>query len=458
MKYREIMFLFILSLLLCNSIAAQEQYGLGVLLDSALYVNAPVKAPLTRGDYTNMPKAHSLKKYCPAPGNQGQTGTCAAWSSAYACRTILEAIKYNYTGPQIDKNAFSPSFVYNQVRSKKNCNDGTSLLDILNVLKAQGGVKLSEFAFDCNREVTQQDRSLATDHRIIEYREVASKYEGKQSYFVKKSISENNPVVIAMDVPPSFNKAGQLWHPDTSDYKRWSRGHGMAVVGYDDSKFGGAFEIMNSWGTYWGNGGFTWITYKDFEFFVMLAFELIDKPVNSKSEPDLSGKLFFRESSYEPMKAGFNGEYFVTRKSYASGTLFELLISNDQPAYVYAISSDSTFKVEKLFPFNKNMVAYLPYKKNNVSIPSEDTYNMLDDVKGSSYYCFLYSKKEIDIDAKITAIENSKGSFWERIKFVFGNDLVPSSRIIFSDKDEISFSAFSEKESVVPVLVEINHE
>jgi hypothetical protein len=41
-------------------------------------------------------------------------------------------------------------------------------------------------------------------------------------------------------------------------------GHGVCIIGYDDNKFGGAFEIVNSWGDDWADKGFIWIRYKDF--------------------------------------------------------------------------------------------------------------------------------------------------------------------------------------------------
>ena len=38
----------------------------------------------------------------------------------------------------------------------------------------------------------------------------------------------------------------------------------MTIIGYDDYKFGGSFEIMNSWGTDFGENGFLWIPYDKF--------------------------------------------------------------------------------------------------------------------------------------------------------------------------------------------------
>ena len=48
----------------------------------------------------------------------------------------------------------------------------------------------------------------------------------------------------------------------------------MCVIGYDDNLAGGAFEIMNSWGSNWGQNGVAWVKYSDFDYFVMEAYGL----------------------------------------------------------------------------------------------------------------------------------------------------------------------------------------
>jgi hypothetical protein len=37
--------------------------------------------------------------------------------------------------------------------------------------------------------------------------------------------------------------------------------HAIVVVGYDDNICGGAFRVKNSWGSWWGENGYFWITY-----------------------------------------------------------------------------------------------------------------------------------------------------------------------------------------------------
>ena len=264
-------------------------------------------------------------------------------------------------------------------------------------------------------------------------------------------------MVIAFDCPYSFDRTRELWLPDSSDFKIWNRGHAMTVIAYDDNKFGGAFQLLNSWGTRWGAHGLGWIRYADFDFFCKYAFELIDKSPASPNAPDLSGTLNFIEGNGSPMVSSFNGKYFVTNKTYPSGALFELHISNNEPAYVYAFSSDLTYVTYKIFPFNDRMVAYLPYRNNNVAIPDEESYNMLDSVSGPAYYCFLYSKKELNIDSLMQKVEADSGTFWNRVTNVLKNDMVAEDNVNFTYNEKIIFKAKSKGKSVVPVLVEIKH-
>jgi hypothetical protein len=103
------------------------------------------------------------------------------------------------------------------------------------------------------------------------------------------------------------------------------------------------------------------------------------------------------------------------------------------------------------------MVAYLPYSQNNVAIPDEDSYNMLDTTTGKSYYCFLYSKEKLDLQNIMQKVEGSQGSMWDRIKSVLGSSMLDKNNIEFNFSKDISFKAKSNGRSVIPILIEINH-
>lgn len=457
MKFYQLYLHFLLLIFLILNNGYSQTRGTGLLLDDKYFENDSKSAPLMRGDYQNLPPSVSLKKYAPTPGSQGSYGTCTGWSCAYAGRTILESMRRNWTREQINDNAFSPSYIYNQIRMSDDCFGGASLIDALNVLKNQGGLKLSEFGYDCDLVVTKRDQTLAKEFTIIEYRELANRYTNNKIIKVKKSLSEHKPVVIAMDCPRSFFRAKEVWKPKKTDYKRWSIGHAMCVVGYDDDKFGGSFEIINSWGTNWGNHGFTWMTYKDFQFFCLFAFELIDKALYEQSQWDLSGSLKFVESNGKLMRTKLKNGIFEMSKVFNSGDLFELFVSNNEPAYVYAFGTDLSNKTYKIFPFHDKMSPYLPYKGNNIAIPDEGSYNMLDENKGTTFYCFLYSNKELKIDSILERFENNNDNFKNNLKYALDDKVIDTANIAFFDGGIIKFRAKSSGKNILPVVVKITH-
>jgi len=69
--------------------------------------------------------------------------------------------------------------------------------------------------------------------------------------------------------PSNTNKADSAleiefcWAGSYPSESEKDKGHAMCIVGFDDTKFGGAFEIVNSWGDNWANSGFIWIRYDD---------------------------------------------------------------------------------------------------------------------------------------------------------------------------------------------------
>lgn len=449
-------------------LAQTTQYKTGCLFDTARYGKVPMKAALLTREYKVLPSKNSLKKYCPIPRNQGDFGTCTAWAVAYCARTIIEAKQNNLlTIQQVTQNSFSPTFTYSLAKFNfdKECTYGAFIADALEMMKKTGAIKFNDLRGDCPANVPQTLQNKAKDFKIKGYLKLFNSADNQQNKWfkvsaVKKSLSEDKPVIIGMKCPPSFQTAKNCWTPKESTDGEYY-GHAMAVIGYDDTKFGGAFEIMNSWGTVWGNQGFMWVKYADFANFVREAYEMIELP--SKNPPpataltaDLSGKLKAITASGEEMKWNWNGKFYQLQNPLASGAKFRLYLSNNEPAYVYILASDNQDQIAQLFPHQEGVSAALTSQKSELAIPDEEHYMALDEAAGTDYLCLIYSKEVIDIQKLRKDLNNTSGSLAEKLQKLLTGKLVSLQDIAYKP-NEMAFSATSKGKETVLLTVEITH-
>jgi len=299
----------------------------------------------------------------------------------------------------------------------------------------------------------------AAQNKILDYAAVFGLFDGNNFKIeaTKKSLAENKPVVIGMKCAPSFFEANGVWTP-TENFNDNFGGHAMCVIGYDDNMYGGAFEIQNSWGVEWGNQGYIWIRYQDFANFTKYAYELIGKvKQNPGTKNTLAGEVKYQLRGGSNMTASFDGKIYQMKGEYKSGTLFRLYISNNEPAFVYAIGTDMTQKLYPVFPHLENISPALTYKQNDVAIPDETHYIQMDKTIGTDYLCVLYSLKPLDIETIKTSIIQASGSFYEKVQKALAAEMVETSAIQYFSDGRIGFDASSMSKNVVPLFVAIKH-
>ena len=451
---------FLFFVLLCS---AQKKYATGMDFDDETYSAIPQKAKLTRG-LEIVPAAVSLKAFAPIPENQGDHGTCTSWAAAYCGRTILQAIKNNWKDVNlITKNAYSAPFLFRMLKPDDSiCSGGSSVAEAFLVMKDYGSLKSASTPGLCLPKITSAQLENALSEKIKDYMRIFNTEDASQIKVqsVRKSISEMKPVVIGMICPESFMFSGVVWEPKEEPLKTYG-GHAMCVVGYDDTKYGGAFEIQNSWGTSWGNKGYVWIKYADFARFTKYAFQFIDLPEPKPLVADLSGqiKLLLSDGTMMPvtLNSDSNGSTYKTSKSYSYGSRFRIYISNNEPAYVYAISTDLSNEIVKIFPYTTGISAALTDKKNEVPIPDEDHFIQFDNKPGTDILCVLYSRNELNLNELTAKIAQEKGSFSARVFKVLGDKLVDSKNITYA-KEAIAFKGFSKGKTIIPLIVEMAHQ
>lgn len=511
----------LLYLTLLASFSASAQHFMGLDEDEAAYDAVPLKANLTRSLYDgiNMPPKASLKDYCPPVGDQ-RFNDCVGWANSYGARSILFNKKHNRTG---DSAAiFSPTYLHRSVAT--NCEATAITEKALGFLKEVGTVPFVLLDYGCMENMPAESlKKLAGTFRITEYERLFMKDEqnGKTKVLkVKKALSEGQPVIIGMDIYQSFMDAeGQeIWTPVIGDAHKG--GHAMVVVGYDDNKEGGAFEIMNSWGDDWGKKGFLWVKYTHFGAHVKRAYTMaIDNHSNEAEEDAYEGMIKpgtnFGQITHAPpipkdtiaktptettkptiVLSPFEGSlrlvttdnvaipllseqteadgmnipasnavqteiitqlpFYTTEKSYQNGTGFRIYVQNMQTAYVYVLGLDVNGTVSCLFPYEKGISPRLDYAKNEIALPDEDHFYELEDPAGDEWMCVLYAKSKLNIENAMNEITKESGNLLERVQKVFGEQCVQATDIQYNEI-LASFQAKVPVQSVVPLVIKIKH-
>ncbi|MDR2305190.1 MAG: C1 family peptidase [Treponema sp.] len=469
-------------LLFCAVSVFGQIYPKGAILDPEIYEKVPAKPVLLTRDYAAVPETVSLKRFAPIPGNQNPYGTCVAWATAFGARTLAESAALGRTDSRINTaNAFSPAFLWNSAAGDPTGRVGWVIPWALDFIVREGLVKRQPFeeTMDFLARSPRLFESLRR-YPISGYTRLFSSrllpgFTEEKVAPVKKSLAEGKPVIIGMNTPESFYEVGasaiwqaktglwqdrfKVWRPAESPWNRYG-GHAMCVIGYDDNKAGGAFEVLNSWGTNWGGGGFVWIPYEDFANYVNEAYELIENLANYRDAVNFGASIeieVYQSTGGMPVRFNKAG-YYETLSLYPSGTEFRFLMTNRHPAYVYAFSADSkTPGTERIFP-RSGVSPVIDYAGSSIAWPGEFDWIRMDNVSGTDYLVILFAKQAIDIDAIERRFAVEKGSLPERVAKAAGPAFIPFGDVQY-DGDEVNFEAVSnDPRAVFALLLAIDHQ
>ncbi len=438
-----------------------QPYGTGLIFNDEKYERAPMKANFRDEDYDDLPTAYSLKKYSPSPGNQLQLNTSPAWAVTWSAATMLEALRNGWTDrEQITRQTSAPAFTYYHIKppGDNTCEAGASLYDALSFMKNKGAKKYLEFLEFCPKnlpeDITPEDRTI----KIGDFRKLFDWDTGNKARIkiVKKSISENLPVVIGMYCPPSFFRAKNYWQPAELMSTEFP-GQALCVIGYDDDKYGGAFEVINSWGHEWGNEGYMWIRYGDFADFVKYGYEVFNVNESKEGYHEFSGKikLILHTRDTVPVTKKQDGIY-ETASSLPTGTFFRLLLQHDSPVFVYVFGFDQSHEFFRIFPHRDNISPAIVYERGLLNVPGEDSYIEITGEPGQETLCVLFSKKPLDFKQVLSQLKERQGDVRENLYHLLDGNLMESEAVNWHEK-EIIFSAGDTDRSAVLIRILIDH-
>jgi hypothetical protein len=218
---------------------------------------------------TNLPSKVDLTPYCPPVGDQGQTETCVGWSTGYYAKTISEAVANAYNSGQVNNTSYelSAKDLFLEIPDNEkgaDCQSGTQITSAMDILVSNGIATEATVPWDPNITNCSQSQlqaswnTEAANHEIAFYRTVSATVQA-----IKQQLANNTPIVMAIQVSNEFeNYTGGVL--TTATFPSPVGLHAQCIVGYDDNMgASGAFHVVNSWGTSWGETGFYWIDYNE---------------------------------------------------------------------------------------------------------------------------------------------------------------------------------------------------
>ena len=241
-------------------------HGLGLpAQDPALLPE--VSRLVAAGCSTFLPEVVDNSDGLPPVGDQGGEGACAAWSIGYYCKTYSEGKEHGWSVTQPD-HQFCPAYIYNQGRIPED--GGMYLQDAYHILQELGCATLATMSYspgDFRSWPLEKAYAEAIEYRIERYVWIGTSETGGMGA-VKEHLARGGIGTLGIKIYANFQSISKYENTyclaDRSGPELG--GHAITVVGYDDSRPThdgvGAFRCVNSWGPWWGDGGFLWISYQ----------------------------------------------------------------------------------------------------------------------------------------------------------------------------------------------------
>jgi hypothetical protein len=195
--------------------------------------------------------------------NQGGEGSCVPMSTTYYARSIHEYYTKGASSYVDSINIFSPEYVYNYSLATSPmtinvCGSGSSITYCLDFMTTNGVSVIKKCpysSFDgCD---TLNISAAAKTNAALNKISGCNKVIMSDSLTIKQLLSRKYSLMIGIVTDNSFLSAGPgfIWRTQAGT----GVGHAITIVGWDNSKH--AWKVVNSWGTGWGDAGYSWIDY-----------------------------------------------------------------------------------------------------------------------------------------------------------------------------------------------------
>ena len=233
--------------------------------------------PIEFFDSSALPPSIDLSANFPPVGSQGVQSSCVGWAVGHALKSYQERLEERWEfGPA---TMFSPAWIYNQINGGRD--EGSLIPDALQLIVDRGAATRSTMPYDPANywsPPTNDATRQAGQYKARNWSPVQSTQQ------IKAALFNRLPVVVGMFTYDSFRELSGTDSVYNTFLGSDPGGHAVTIVGYDNNRFGGAFKVINSWGTRWGDGGYFWLPYRYLQKVVFEAYVLQDNQ-NGREPP-----------------------------------------------------------------------------------------------------------------------------------------------------------------------------
>lgn len=308
--------------------------------------------PSPPGDYprlglksqeTSLPSRVDLSAGLPPVGSQGRQASCVGWAIAYY-RSYQEGVE-NGRVPREPSEIFSPAYVYNQRRTSDCGRDvGMSYVDGLRIAVEHGMATMATMPYDPTDSCSLPSEEAIAEAALYRSDAYLNLFAGQGTAnldLLRQHLATGDPFLLAAPIYSEFYRvtASNPVIDVAAEGSRFYGGHGILIVGYDDTTE--RFKFVNSWGQYWGDGGFAYLTYDFVSEQAWEAWVLVD---SDTTPPKLSAEAYELGGAQSGVaQSEIDSPVFAWQKSRDATAVYNIYWGNDPEGSADLATPDSVF-------------------------------------------------------------------------------------------------------------------
>lgn len=202
---------------------------------------------------TKLPKKVSLRLQFPPCYDQGNLGSCTG-------NAIAAALEFDRRKQGLKDFIPSRLMIYYMERELENTineDAGAEIRDGMKAVAQYGACDEALWPYDISK--FKNKPSVAAYNQALETQAIDYARVMQNKTALKATLAAGYPIVFGFAVYDSFeseavSRTGIVQMPRKGESQ--VGGHAVVITGYDDSTRVHRFELRNSWGTDWGQGGY----------------------------------------------------------------------------------------------------------------------------------------------------------------------------------------------------------